>query len=96
MKNFTGIGRNYCTDCVTVCLSWKVYVPLESHLSSKPKILLSVFGKYVVVMTRVFLLHPVYQQEAFMDILYTGSPCILLSNQCPQYMNYMLVKNTLK
>jgi len=51
-----------------------MHLPLESQLASKPQILLSVFRKYIVLTTESILLHPVYQQEAFVNILYTGSP----------------------
>jgi hypothetical protein len=74
LSNFTDKESNYFIVCVKVFLPWKMHLPLESQLVSKPQILLSVFQKYIVVMTESILLHPVYQQEAFMNIFYSGSP----------------------
>ena len=57
-----------------VVLPWKMNLPHESQLASKPHFFTLFFLKYIVVMTESVLLHPVYQQEAFLNILCAGSP----------------------
>jgi hypothetical protein len=64
MSNFTDEERNYFTICVKVFLPWKMHLPLESQLASEPQILLSVFRKFIVVMTTFYCIQYVSRKPS--------------------------------